>query len=162
MLYRMGRWAAAHGKLVLVAWVAVLLLLGGLMQRFGGHVTDQFSLPGAESQVAADLLEERFPAIGRSSATVVVAADDLRAHAGEIAALKRQIGAILAETQAGATEIVRSAPGAGSLSMDQIAGIGIGIVAGALIADALGGSGIVVAAVATGGGMLGNWIAGEL
>ena len=94
LLYRTGRWAAAHGKLVLVAWVAVLLLLGGLMQRFGGHVTDQFSLPGAESQVAADLLEERFPAIGRSSATVVVAADDLRAHAGEIAALAAGLGEV--------------------------------------------------------------------
>lgn len=94
LLYRMGRWSAAHGKLVLVGWVAVLLLLGGLMQSFGGHVTDQFSLPGAESQVAADLLEERFPAIGRSSAVVVVAADDLRAHAGEIAALAAGLGEV--------------------------------------------------------------------
>ena len=98
----------------------------------------------------------------RSEGAAAPGAADPDTLAGEIAALKRQIGAILAETQAGATEFVRSAPGAGSLSVDQIAGIGIGIVAGALIADALGGSGIVVAAVATGGGMLGNWIAGEL
>ena len=94
LLYRTGRWAAAHGKLVLVGWVVVLVLLGGLMWGFGGHITDQFSLPGAESQVAADLLEERFPAIGRSSATVVVASDDLLAHAGPIAALVAGLGEV--------------------------------------------------------------------
>ncbi|MCY3661401.1 MAG: MMPL family transporter [bacterium] len=87
LLYRMGRWSAAHGKPVLVAWVVVVVLLGVLSRAVGGHVTDQFELPGAESQVAADLLEERFPAVGRSSTMVVVAADDLRAHAGEVSAL---------------------------------------------------------------------------
>ena len=63
-LYRTGRWAAAHGKLVLVGWILILALLGVLSRTVGGHVTDSFSLPGAESQVAADLLEERFPAVG--------------------------------------------------------------------------------------------------
>ena len=87
LLYRMGRWSAAHGKLVLVGWIVLLALLGMLSQTVGGHVTDQFELPGAESQAAADLLEERFPAVGRSSATVVVAADDMRAHADQVAAL---------------------------------------------------------------------------
>ncbi len=93
-LYRTGRWAAAHGKLVLVAWILVLALLGVLSRTVGGHVTDAFSLPGAESQAAADLLEERFPAGGRSSTTVVVAADDLRAHSGEIAALWSRLGEV--------------------------------------------------------------------
>ena len=83
----MGRWSAAHGKLVLVGWIVVLVLLGGLSRIVGGHVTDQFELPGAESQAAADLLEERFPAVGRSSTTVVVAADDLRAHTGQVETL---------------------------------------------------------------------------
>ena len=86
-LYRLGRWSAAHGKLVLVGWIVVLVLLGGLSRIVGGHVTDQFELPGAESQAAADLLEERFPAVGRSSTTVVVAADDLRAHTGQVETL---------------------------------------------------------------------------
>ncbi len=87
LLYRMGRWAAAHGKAVLLAWVVVVVLVGVLSRTVGGHVTDQFELPGAESQAAADLLEERFPAAGQSSATVVVAGDDLRAQAGDISAL---------------------------------------------------------------------------
>ena len=92
LLYRIGRWSAAHGKLVLLAWVLVVVLLGVLSRTVGGHVTDQFELPGAESQAAADLLEERFPAAGQSSATVVVAGDDLRAHSEEIAALSAGLG----------------------------------------------------------------------
>ena len=93
-LYRMGRWSASHGKLVLLGWVVVLLLLGGLMRTFGGHVTDVFELPGAESQVAADLLEERFPAVGRSSTTVVAAADDLRAQSDRVADLASRLGEV--------------------------------------------------------------------
>ena len=93
-LYRMGRWSAAHGKLVLAGWVGVLVLLGVLSQTAGGHVTDQFALPGSESQAAADLLEERFPAVGRSSATVVMAADDLEAHTEQVQALAAGLGEV--------------------------------------------------------------------
>ncbi len=93
-LYRTGRWAASHGKLVLLGWVIVLLVLGGLMRTVGGHVTDSFSLPGAESQAAADLLEERFPAVGSSSTTVVVAGDDLRAQTDQVSALASGLAAV--------------------------------------------------------------------
>lgn len=92
-LYRTGRWAAAHGKLVLAGWIAVLVLLGVLSQTVGGHVTDQFELPGAESQAAADLLAERFPAVGQSSATVVVAAAINVPTTAEILALMLGIAA---------------------------------------------------------------------
>ena len=46
---------------VIAAWIAIFLLLGAAFTRWGGQLTDTFSLPGTESQRAFDLLAERFP-----------------------------------------------------------------------------------------------------
>jgi RND superfamily putative drug exporter len=58
------------------AWLAVLVLVGVLASTVGGSTSDSFSIPGTESQRAADLLDERFPAQSGSDAQVVFAAPD--------------------------------------------------------------------------------------
>jgi RND superfamily putative drug exporter len=94
-LYRLGRWTAAHRVTVTVIWVLLLLGSIGAMRAFGGHVTDEFSIPGTESQQAADLVAERFPAVSGSSATVVVVGEDLAAaHRETIEELAAALGDI--------------------------------------------------------------------
>ena len=71
-LLRLGRACARNPWRVLGAWallIATVLLLAGV---FGGRLSSESTLPGSETQAAADLLAERFPAAGGSSATLVV------------------------------------------------------------------------------------------
>ncbi len=76
-LYRLGRWSSRHRRRVVAGWVGLLVALLVSMGSVGGEVVESFSLPGTESQDAADLLEERFPELSGSAATMVVSGDDL-------------------------------------------------------------------------------------
>lgn len=60
-LHRLGRWCVTHRWRVLLVWLAALLALGVLAGRVGGEYSDDFTVPGVESQAAVDLLQERFP-----------------------------------------------------------------------------------------------------
>ena len=75
-LYRLGRWIAAHHRLVLVAWVVAVLGVVGLNRVAGGEAVDDFRVPGVESQAAVDLLEQRFPERAGATAMVVFHVDD--------------------------------------------------------------------------------------
>ncbi|MCB0987580.1 MAG: MMPL family transporter [Acidimicrobiales bacterium] len=99
-LYRLGRWVAAHHRLVLVAWVVGVLGLVGLNRAMGGDAVDDFRVPGVESQAAVDLLEERFPERAGATAMIVfnvaegsvtdpTAAAAIDASIAEVAALER-------------------------------------------------------------------------
>jgi RND superfamily putative drug exporter len=71
--------AAAVGRRPRLATLAVLLaipLLAGGAIAAGGGFTDDFSVPGIESQKAQDLLDARFPAQAGTQATVVFTARD--------------------------------------------------------------------------------------
>jgi RND superfamily putative drug exporter len=71
-LYRIGRASYRHRGRVLIAWVAVLLLFGGLAATVGGKFNDVFEIPGAESTVALKQLKVTFPEAADATATVVV------------------------------------------------------------------------------------------
>lgn len=74
LLYRLAHLCVRRRRWVLALWVALLVGLGIASAALGGETTDEFTLPGTESQEAFDLLEERFPAQGGSATTVVFAA----------------------------------------------------------------------------------------
>jgi RND superfamily putative drug exporter len=76
LLYRLGHWAVRHRRRVVLGWVAVLVAVVASSAAWGGSTSDVFEIPGTESQRAADLLDERFPEQGGSSARVVFAAPD--------------------------------------------------------------------------------------
>jgi RND superfamily putative drug exporter len=90
-LYRLGHAAVRRRRLVLALWLAVLVAVGVASAVGGGRTSDTFTLPGTESQEAADLLDARFPAQGGSTAQVVVAdragvdTPEARAAVGELA-----------------------------------------------------------------------------
>ena len=77
-LYRIGRFAFERRRLVLAAWLLVLVALGGLAGAFSKNADAQLSIPGVESVTATELLQERFPqtAAGGPTARIVFAAPE--------------------------------------------------------------------------------------
>ncbi len=82
----MERWSifvASHPWRVVLLWIALLILGGALMSRFGGQLTDSFTVPGTESQAAFDLLAERFPARSGSELVAVFHTESGSVRGGE-------------------------------------------------------------------------------
>jgi len=75
MLERLARWCYRHRWSTLGIWVAALIGFGTLASTLGGDYSNDFSLPGAESQEAYDLLVERFPAFSGDTADIVFQAE---------------------------------------------------------------------------------------
>ena len=75
-LYTMAQGAARRRRGVLVAWLVIVLVVGGLAAGFRGELSTTFSIPGIESQDAADLLAREFPAAAGGTLRVVVRAPD--------------------------------------------------------------------------------------
>src|SRR6188472_846757 len=60
-LYRIGHFAGRHPWRVIGAWVVVAVSIVMLNAAGGGAYDEKFTLPGSESQAAADAIQERFP-----------------------------------------------------------------------------------------------------
>jgi membrane protein YdfJ len=73
-LYRTGGWAFQNRWKVIAGWLVVLVAVFASAAMFSGKTSNEFSVPGTESQVAQDLLEKKFPEAGGGSARVVFAA----------------------------------------------------------------------------------------
>ncbi|MFE3475311.1 MMPL family transporter [Streptomyces bacillaris] len=71
-LCRTGEWCARHFVTVLVLWVAALAGLQVLQHAYGGDYSDDFSLPGTQSQDGLDVLKAHAPQAGGYSAQVVL------------------------------------------------------------------------------------------
>ncbi len=84
LLYRLGRWCFRRRRWVAVLWLVALLGAGVAAGTLAGETSDEFTIPGTESQRAIDLLAEKFPDTGVDGATARVVftapdGDDLRA-----------------------------------------------------------------------------------
>lgn len=99
MLEGLARWSFRRRKAVLAAWVALLIGFTVLGQAAGGEFSNDFRMPGTESQRAFDLLEERFPARAGDSAQIVFRADD-RVNSPEIKATMESLFADAMELEA--------------------------------------------------------------
>src|SRR5919206_4287891 len=77
-LYGLGRSAYRHRLRVVLAWLAALVVLGGLSGVLNKGFDENFSLPGTESQTALDSLRRTFPQAGGTTAQVVVVPHDGR------------------------------------------------------------------------------------
>src|SRR3954451_13364205 len=75
----LARWCFRRKYVVIGAWVAALLVLGGLSASVGSGYTDSFSLPGTESTTALNLLTDNFNTESTDTNQVVFAADDVTA-----------------------------------------------------------------------------------
>ncbi|HTY96561.1 MAG TPA: MMPL family transporter [Solirubrobacteraceae bacterium] len=61
-MLNLARWCSSHRRLVVVGWVVVFVFALGLSGAVGTNYGNSFSLPGTDSQRAADLLSSGFPA----------------------------------------------------------------------------------------------------
>ncbi|HET7482921.1 MAG TPA: MMPL family transporter [Actinomycetota bacterium] len=75
MLENVARWSFRHRRWMLLLWVVALVAFIGLQLVAGGKYSTDFSLPGAESQKALDVLKERFPEQAGDTADIVFKAD---------------------------------------------------------------------------------------
>src|SRR5439155_21733383 len=71
MMERLARWSYAHRWRMLALWIVALIGIGALGATAGGDYSTTFSLPGAESQRAFDLLKARFPQVSGDTADTV-------------------------------------------------------------------------------------------
>ena len=61
-MLKLARWCSAHRRLVVVGWIVVFVVALGLSSAVGPNYGNSFSLPGTDSQRAADLLSSGFRA----------------------------------------------------------------------------------------------------
>jgi RND superfamily putative drug exporter len=64
VLARLGRWCHAHPVRVLLAWVAALVVLGGVMGSTGTDFRSEFTLPDVESAHGFDIIDANFGGAG--------------------------------------------------------------------------------------------------
>ncbi|MHC3467101.1 MMPL family transporter [Streptomyces sp. 7R007] len=72
MLRRLGEWCARHFVIVVVAWLVALVALQALNRFYGGDFSDNFSLPGVQSQQGLDVLKRHDPAAGGYGSQIVL------------------------------------------------------------------------------------------
>ncbi|WP_130866514.1 MMPL family transporter [Acidipropionibacterium timonense] len=71
-LHDLGAWCFKRPKSVLLVWVLLAAVLGGLAGTVGGSYDDAFTIPGAPSQVAYDKLEATFPQAANLTSNIVI------------------------------------------------------------------------------------------
>jgi RND superfamily putative drug exporter len=59
-LARWARFCASHPWRVVLGWVAIVVVLIGLVATVGGSLRDEFEIPGSDTQRATDLIESEF------------------------------------------------------------------------------------------------------
>ena len=75
MLESIARWSYHRRWWMLLIWIVALVGFVFLQGAAGGDYSTDFSLPGADSQKAFDLLEDRFPQVAGDTADIVFRAD---------------------------------------------------------------------------------------
>jgi putative drug exporter of the RND superfamily len=76
LLYRIGNFAGRHPWRVIAGWLVIAGAIFMLNSAQGGAYDESFSLPGSESQRAADIIEERFPQETLFASNVIFHSED--------------------------------------------------------------------------------------
>ncbi|MEU9114381.1 MMPL family transporter [Streptomyces sp. NPDC048483] len=72
VLRPLGEWCARHAVLVIVAWLVALAGVQVLQRAYGGEYSDNFTLPGTQSQQGSEVLKAHEPKAGGYSSQVVL------------------------------------------------------------------------------------------
>ena len=76
LLYRLGKFAYRRRWLVISLWLAVMVAVGGAASAFHGTMSNNFQIPGTETQQMADKLKTELPQSSGGSAGIVFEAKD--------------------------------------------------------------------------------------
>lgn len=71
LLFRLGKFSFRHRWLVISFWLAVLVAVGGSAAAFHGTPSNNFQIPGTETQRIADKLRQDLPSASGGSASIV-------------------------------------------------------------------------------------------
>ncbi|BBY50775.1 membrane protein [Mycolicibacterium arabiense] len=80
-LYALGRFSYRRRWLVLVSWLALLGVVAAAGIGLRGEPSDDFSIPGTESQQAVEQLKQKLPAFSGAQTQITFAAPDGRSLA---------------------------------------------------------------------------------
>ena len=72
VLYRLARFCVRYRFAVLAAWILLTVALVGVSHRLGDKTNDSVTLPGTNSQQAADALSKSFPDQANGSSPIVL------------------------------------------------------------------------------------------
>src|SRR5262245_19582563 len=72
VLYQLARFSVRYRFAVLAAWVLLAVALVGVSHRLGDNTNDNVTLPGTNSQQAADALSRSFPDQANGSSPIVL------------------------------------------------------------------------------------------
>ncbi|MER7758802.1 MMPL family transporter [Streptomyces sp. NPDC097619] len=75
VLYRIGHWCARHFVVVIALWLVALAGFQVLHHAFGGEYSDDFALPGTQSQDGSDVLKAHEPSAGGYGTQIVLHRD---------------------------------------------------------------------------------------
>lgn len=70
-LYRLGKLAYRKRWAVVAAWLAILLVIGGSAAAFMGKLSNEFSIPGTETQQTLDRLKREMPDVSGGNGRIV-------------------------------------------------------------------------------------------
>jgi putative drug exporter of the RND superfamily len=76
LLYRLGKFSYRRRWLVISLWLAALVAVGGSAAAFHGTLSNNFQIPGTETQRIADKLKEELPSASGGTATIVFEAPE--------------------------------------------------------------------------------------
>jgi putative drug exporter of the RND superfamily len=71
---RLARWCFEHRRTVVAGWLLAIVVVVGISISAGSSFTSNLSLPGTDSQAAATLLKQNFPAASGEGDQVVIQA----------------------------------------------------------------------------------------
>jgi RND superfamily putative drug exporter len=70
LLYRLGKFSYRHRWMVISLWIAVLVAVGASAAAFHGTLSNNFQIPGTETQRIADKLRQDLPSASGGSASI--------------------------------------------------------------------------------------------
>jgi putative drug exporter of the RND superfamily len=70
-MLKLARWSTTHRLYVVLGWIVLLVAVNAVAQSAGTSYSNNFTLPGSDSQRAADLLKSSFPAQAGDRDTIV-------------------------------------------------------------------------------------------
>ena len=96
LLFKFGHFASRHPWRIIAAWLVVACSAFVLDMQVGGEADDTFTLPGAESQEAQDLLEEQFPSENAYTSQVVFSSEVRLTDPAHRAVVTKAVGQLAA------------------------------------------------------------------
>ncbi|MFI5086098.1 MAG: MMPL family transporter, partial [Actinomycetales bacterium] len=94
-LYRLGRFSYRRHWLVISAWALIVLLVGGSAALFHGQMSNNFQIPGTETQLMLDKLQKDLPkSAGGSGSIVFTGADGAAITAAQQTAISSSLTAL--------------------------------------------------------------------